>query len=51
MLKLFSFFFIQADFYFKRKYEEEQKRLEMSLKIDFEKVKEEEIQRREQVSF
>ena len=35
---------------FQRKYEEEQLRIEMSLKLDLEKVKEEENQRREQVS-
>ena len=35
---------------FQRKYEEEQLRIEMSLKLDLEKVKEEESQRREQVS-
>ena len=35
---------------FQRKYEEEQMRIEMSLKLDLEKVKEEENQRREQVS-
>jgi hypothetical protein len=33
----------------KKKYEEEQKKIQMSLKLDLEKVKEEEIQRREQV--
>lgn len=34
----------------KKKYVEDQKRLEMSLKLDLEKVKEEESQRREQVN-
>jgi hypothetical protein len=33
----------------KKKYEEEQKRIELALRLDLEKVKEEEIQRREQV--
>ena len=36
---------------FKRKYEEEQKRIEISLRLDLEKVKEEENQRREQVNW
>jgi hypothetical protein len=36
-------------FIFQKKYVEEQRRIETSLKLDFEKVKEEEIQRREQV--
>jgi hypothetical protein len=36
-------------FNLKRKYQEEQKKIEISLKVDLEKVKEEENQRREQV--
>lgn len=40
---------IEQELLMKKKYEEEQKKIQMSLKFDLEKVKEEEIQRREQV--
>jgi len=40
---------IEQELLMKKKYEEEQKKIQMSLKLDLEKVKEEEIQRREQV--
>ena len=40
---------IEQEILMKRKYDEEQKKIQASLKLDLEKVKEEEIQRREQV--
>lgn len=42
---------VEQELLMKQKYQEEQKRIEISLKTDLEKVKEEENQRREQVSF
>ena len=41
---------IEQEILMKRKYDEEQKKIQTSLKLDLEKVKEEEIQRREQVN-
>ncbi len=42
---------IEQEQLMKQKYQEEQKRIEISLKTDLEKVKEEENQRREQVRY
>ena len=41
---------VEQELIMKRKYEEGQKKIEISLKLDLEKVKEEENQRREQVN-
>ena len=41
---------VEQEILMKKKYEEEQRKIEMSLKLDLDKVKEEEIQRREQVN-
>jgi hypothetical protein len=42
---------VEQELLMKQKYQEEQKRIEISLKTDLEKVKEEENQRREQVRY